>query len=130
MNDELNSGSYQLFINVNRKINISVGALGKCIIPKGKYVYTGSAMKNLRQRVERHIRRNTDKEKKKTHWHIDYLITDNNVVIDKIKMYPSYKKEECKRNQDLLRQKNTSIPIPGFGSSDCRNCISHLVRII
>ena len=47
--------SYQLFIKVNKDIDLKVGKLGRFIFPIGSYVYTGSAKTNLDKRIERHL---------------------------------------------------------------------------
>ncbi|MDC3089020.1 DUF123 domain-containing protein [Alphaproteobacteria bacterium] len=58
--------------------------------------------------------------KKKLHWHIDYLLLNKNVkVIDVNKS----NKFEC----DLNKETEGEIIIHGFGSSDCEaGCKSHL----
>ena len=130
MNNELNSGAYQLYIKVSRKVKIKIGSLGEFIFEPGIYVYTGSAMKNLRQRVARHQRLSSDKDKSKLRWHIDYLLSNKFVHLEEIKLFPSTQKEECEINQILLNQGKAIIPIEKFGSSDCHNCRSHLVFLI
>jgi Uri superfamily endonuclease len=130
LNNELNSGAYQLYINISRKVKIKIGSLGEFKFEQGIYVYTGSAMKNLRQRVARHQRLASDKDKSKLRWHIDYLLTNKFVHLEEIKLFPSTQKEECEINQVLLNQGKATIPIAKFGSSDCRNCKSHLVYIL
>jgi Uri superfamily endonuclease len=120
----MNSGAYQLLIRVHRNCTIEIGKLGVVGFRKGFYVYTGSAMKNLRQRVERHRR-----PKKKMHWHIDYLLADENVELLDVKLFPSDRREECDHNQELLEMPGSWIPKERFGSSDCRECPSHLIGI-
>jgi Uri superfamily endonuclease len=121
---ELNSGSYQIHILVKRKRRIKIGAIGDCLFPKGNYVYTGSAMKSLNQRVERHKRSD-----KKLRWHIDYLLADKCVQIIKIDVFQSIEREECTRNLDLLNSGNYETIISGFGASDCRCCPTHLLML-
>jgi sugar fermentation stimulation protein A len=120
--DTLNSGSYQIIMKLSKDTEIQIGALGIIKFKAGYYIYTGSAMKNLSQRIARHKRKNKNK-----HWHIDYFLDDDNVKILDIKEFPSTKREECRLNLDLLNQKNAEIPAKGFGSSDCRHCPSHLI---
>jgi Uri superfamily endonuclease len=129
LNSELNSGAYCLTLNIKKDTRIIVGAIGICNFQKGIYIYTGSAMKNLRQRVARHLRLNKSKDKSKIHWHIDYLTTNKNTEIIKTEFFPSIKIEECKINANLLKLENVCIPIVGFGSSDCKKCKSHLIKI-
>lgn len=119
---KMNTGSYRLHIKVSRKTTVQVGALGNLVFQKGIYVYTGSAMKNLRQRVERH-----NSKEKKIRWHIDYLLDSPNAKIIKIDIIESATKDECKLNMELINSGKVSIPVKGFGSSDCNVCPAHLV---
>jgi Uri superfamily endonuclease len=121
---ETNSGSYQIHIVITRNRKIKVGAIGEFLFTKGSYIYTGSAMKNLRQRIERHSRK-----EKKIRWHIDYLLKDKFVKIEKIMVYPSREKEECLRNMQLLNSGDYEIIVPHFGASDCKNCPAHLLKL-
>lgn len=123
----MNSGAYQLLIEINRKVKIQIGNLGKFTFEKGSYIYTGSAMKNLSQRVERHIRTNF-RLNSKLHWHIDFLLSNKYVKITDIKFYQSNSKIECQLNQELLKKNNIEIPVKKFGSSDCTQCPSHLLK--
>jgi Uri superfamily endonuclease len=120
--DNLNSGSYQIIIEVKNDTDIFIGALGMISFISGYYIYTGSAMKNLYQRVERHKRKH-----KKLRWHIDHLLNNDSVKIIDILIFPSKTREECERNQKLLNTKNAKIIAKGFGSSDCSICPTHLV---
>jgi Uri superfamily endonuclease len=120
----MNSGAYQIFFRLNKEATVRIGNLGEFTFQSGDYVYTGSAMKNLRQRVARHL-----KHDKKLHWHIDYLLAEPEVEIQSVRFIYSNKKEECEINRGMLSLPGTSIPVNGFGSSDCRNCPSHLVKM-
>lgn len=96
---------------------IIVGKLGKICFPMGSYIYTGSAKRNINERIKRHQSRSPDK---KLHWHIDYFLNDKNAKIVKVE---KSKDEECTLNQKTCGE----IIITGFGSSDCKNqCKSHL----
>lgn len=120
----MNKGSYQLHIEISENIQIKIGSLGICNFEKGKYVYTGSAMSSLTKRVERHLKMN-----KKMHWHIDYLLTNRNVTITKIELFPSSIKQECQLNHDIINNHNGVPAVLGFGSSDCKNCPSHFLLV-
>ena len=72
-------GIYVLIIQVNKDINIKVGALGETAFPKGLYAYVGSAQTNLEQRVKRHL-----KTEKRKFWHIDYLLDNPTAKITKV----------------------------------------------
>jgi len=119
----MDSGCYQLEIKIKENIALGIGALGLCAFERGIYVYTGSAMKNLGKRVARHRRKN-----KKIRWHIDYLLAHPSVELADVKIYPSEIKEECLYNQKKLHE-GAKVPVAKFGSSDCRQCPSHLLKI-
>ena len=71
--------SYQLHIHLNKNIEIEIGKLGKFTFPMGNYVYTGSAKKNIDERIKRHKSNSSDK---KLYWHVDYLLNDKNAKIN------------------------------------------------
>jgi len=111
--------SYQLFLHVSRKISLRIGRLGRYSFDEGVYVYTGSAKKNIKERIARHKRK-----KKSLRWHIDYLLSHPAVGILDVR---TFNREECILNQAT----RGSIPIKGFGSSDCKaGCKSHLKYIV
>ena len=88
------NGCYCLIINMDSKKYITIGKkLGKLKFDKGCYVYVGSAMNSLENRLNRHLRRN-----KKHHWHIDYLL--EKAEITEI-IYNENKKVECELSQYL-----------------------------
>jgi Uri superfamily endonuclease len=108
-------GSYILVIKLKQKKEIQIGKLGKILFKKGFYIYVGSALNGLEQRINRHLKKN-----KKTHWHIDYFL-DFADIIDIL-----YKESETKVECDIASILNKKLlTIPYFGSSDCR-CKSHL----
>ena len=113
-------GIYVLIIEVKKPIQIRIGALGKIKFPKGSYAYVGSAQNNLKKRIARHLRK-----KKKKFWHIDYLLANKNVGINKIMYKPAGKPEECRIVKFLSKVEKS---IKGFGSSDCK-CESHLFKL-
>jgi Uri superfamily endonuclease len=110
-----NSGLYQLRIRLRQKTSLQIGALGKCHLRPGWYVYTGSARRGLRQRVSRHLR-----SAKRYHWHVDYLLAIADKVEAFVTINPSF--GECQLHGSLH---GGSVEVPGFGSSDCK-CLSHL----
>lgn len=118
-----NSGLYQLFISIKEDIEIQVGKLGKFSFTRGLYIYTGSAAKNLQQRVTRH-----QSKSKKLHWHIDYLLNSPHTEIIDIIIYENNDFTECELNIFSLNKYKGSSFIKGFGSSDCNNCFSHLIK--
>ena len=108
-------GCYILVIKLKKDTFIEIGRLGKIFFKKGFYVYVGSAMNGLMQRINRHLRKN-----KKTYWHIDHLLRYGE--IKHVFYKQNSKKEEC-IVANILRGRLSSIPY--FGCSDCK-CNSHL----
>lgn len=107
--------SYQLLIELTGALRVRIGRLGTFDFPAGRYLYTGSARRNLEARLTRHLRR-----EKRLHWHIDYLLAEDPVRILAIRRSAL---PEC----TLHRQSPGEIVVPGFGASDCRaGCGSHL----
>jgi Uri superfamily endonuclease len=89
----------------------------------GPYLYVGSARGagGLRARVGRHLLGGGAR-----HWHIDYLRADAEVlgafytVTDRML--------ECEWSQTLAQLPRAFIPVPHFGSSDCKSgCTAHLI---
>ncbi|MFX1392912.1 MAG: DUF123 domain-containing protein [Promethearchaeota archaeon] len=119
-------GSYILVIFLNFDTHIKIGKLANVFFKKGYYYYVGSAMGNsssssLENRIKRHLR---FPEQKKNHWHIDYLLENNEAKIIKIWLIPNKKKLECVLAKELIEV--SGVYIKNFGSSDC-NCKSHLI---
>ncbi len=97
-------GSYILVIRIIDDINIQIGKLGELFFKEGFYLYVGSAMgksgsSTLESRVKRHLR---SPDKKKTHWHIDYLLKNNGVNIARLFLIPHKQKIECVIAQELI----------------------------
>ncbi len=113
-------GIYILIVSVDRDINVNVGALGSLKFEKGMYAYVGSAQNYLEKRVKRHLGR-----EKKKFWHIDYLLDNPRAKVHRVFRKNAGRPEECRTTEELNKK---GIPIPGFGSSDCK-CESHLFKI-
>ncbi|SDH56387.1 GIY-YIG nuclease family protein [Roseospirillum parvum] len=86
----------------------------------GVYWYAGSAYGpgGLRARLGRHLRRD-----KAIRWHVDRLTVEPAVEVGFL-AFPGA--GECALVAALLAA-GATVPVPGFGSSDCRICPSHLV---
>jgi Uri superfamily endonuclease len=111
--------SYQLHIRVSRGLSLAVGRLGAIDFPRGAYVYTGSAKKNMEARIARHLSAH-----KTLRWHIDYLLAAPGVTVQRV---VRSRRPECHLNQAVP---GTAVA-KGFGSSDCTaRCGSHLKRLI
>jgi Uri superfamily endonuclease len=107
--------TYQLVIRLRRAIRVRVGALGTLRLPKGRYIYTGSAKRNLGSRIARHLVR-----AKRLHWHIDYLLARAESRVLEVR---TFRAPECAVNRGTAG----AIVAPGFGASDCRaGCGAHL----
>lgn len=100
---------------------LPIPRLNNPVLDPGFYVYAGSAFGpgGIRARVGRHLRAD-----KKPHWHIDFLSAQA-VCVD-VNTYPGGR--ECDLVAALLAE-GATVPVTGFGSSDCRDCAAHLVRL-
>jgi Uri superfamily endonuclease len=107
--------TYQLHIRVRKSKTIRIGKFGEFRFPAGRYIYTGSAKRNLDARVRRHLVKH-----KKLYWHIDYLLADPDVSVVRVRLSVA---KECALNQ---RTRGT-IPVADFGAGDCTSgCGGHL----
>ncbi|MFO7795441.1 MAG: GIY-YIG nuclease family protein [Promethearchaeati archaeon] len=118
-------GSYILIIELAKSLKLKIGALGEIEFFPGFYAYIGSAMgkigsSTLLNRVKRHLKAPAEK---KSHWHIDYLLNDENTNIVKILLCPCKTKLECILADEI--KNNADDLILGFGCSDCK-CDTHL----
>lgn len=109
-------GSYLILYSMPRRRRLEIGGLGKMAFKQGYYVYVGSAMKNLSQRVERHRR-----IRKKLHWHIDYFIAAAEFQV----ALPVRSSDDLECELASAISSISEWSVPGFGCSDC-SCPSHL----
>ncbi|MGQ9587854.1 MAG: GIY-YIG nuclease family protein, partial [Thermoplasmata archaeon] len=109
-----------LLMNLPRRADIRVGKLGKLTFDAGVYVYVGSAISGIEQRVRRH-----KSVTKRMKWHIDYFLRRAEILA--IVAIPCDKKGmECEVARALAACEGARISHKGFGSSDCA-CSSHLM---
>jgi len=108
-------GSCLIIIKLEDNKKLEVGKLGKIDFKKGYYVYVGSAMNGLEKRIQRHLR-----SQKKTHWHIDYFLSQGKIINVFFKL--SNNKQECEIAKSLGEKLSA---FSGFGCSDCK-CKTHL----
>jgi Uri superfamily endonuclease len=109
------AGAYMLVIGLAEPIRVTIrGHTWR--LESGRYLYCGSAYGpgGLRARVGRHMRCG-----KPVRWHVDQL-TERGRVCGAL-IFPG--RHECAL---AARLSHLPVPIPGFGSSDCRGCTSHL----
>lgn len=103
------------------------GLLLKLDVPRsgfspGSYLYCGSAKGpgGLRARLGRHLR-----DDKRPHWHIDRLADQHSVFA----VIGYFALAECEILRRASQALPSDFPVKGFGSSDCRSCPSHLLRL-
>lgn len=116
------SGAYILLIDLDRPLALDIPTLAPATLPPGRYAYCGSARGpgGIRARVGRHL-----KSDKRPHWHIDRLTGPGRIA--SAQAYPDG--NECTLFARLLNHPGVTVPVPGFGSTDCRRCASHLAAV-
>jgi sugar fermentation stimulation protein A len=110
-------GTYLLILYNDKSFTKKIGSLGERAFKKGYYVYVGSAMKGLANRIKRHMKKN-----KKRHWHLDYIVPYSMKVV----RFHRIRRQE--RVEESLAHRLLEIcddHVPGFGASDT-GAISHL----
>jgi len=116
------SGSYLLWLRADEAQSITVGALGEMAVPPGVYAYAGSAFGpgGVKARVGRHVR-----GEGALHWHVDYL----RAVADLAAVWFTHDdvRRECDWAEVLRDLPGATVPMDGFGASDC-TCPAHLIR--
>ena len=115
-------GAYILWMELTDRCKLEIARLGNPRLPAGYYAYCGSARGpgGMRARVARHLRAT-----KSLHWHIDHLTVTASVSA--VSVAPDGL--ECAMVDWLLSEPDVSIPVPAFGSSDCRRCPAHLLEL-
>jgi Uri superfamily endonuclease len=111
------SGAYVLLVDLPDEVVVRLPGRPLIRLQAGRYLYCGSAHGpgGLKARVSRHMR-----TAKTVRWHIDQVTAGGRVRGAWV--FPD--RSEC----DLVAMLSAlPAPIPGFGSSDCRTCVSHLV---
>jgi len=119
------SGSYVLVLEVKHTRVLTIGRLGKVRLSAGVYAYTGSAFGSggLRARLGRYLRGESVK-----HWHIDHVraVAEVHACFYTV----SDTRLECIWSQALAAIPGATIPVQGFGASDCRSgCAAHLITL-
>jgi Uri superfamily endonuclease len=114
-------GAYLLLLRLDRPVDVP-RRNARWHVEPGFYGYAGSACGpgGLKARVARHLA-----STKRLHWHIDHLT----VGAASISALISPGAFECALVERLLASGVFDLPHPGFGSSDCRRCRSHLLRL-
>ncbi len=118
-----NSGVYLLEIYASKNFMLTNKKFEKIFFSKGYYYYSGSAQKNLKQRIIRHLQK-----EKNIYWHIDYLtIIPTNKIQSIFVLENGEKNFECNFISVLLNEFNLKIAANNFGNGDCKSCKSHLL---
>lgn len=122
-------GTYALLLCLEPGGAIKVGRRGYCPFPAGFYVYVGSARGpgGLSARITRHLIRCTARKVESPHWHIDNLLP--RALPLAVWLAEGDQRRECAWAQALIGMDGATVPVPGFGSSDCR-CPAHLVHFL
>jgi len=117
------AGAYVLVIELEADLTLQNKRFAGTILPKGTYLYCGSANGpgGIAARVKRHC-----KATKKPHWHVDELTSNGAGRVVSVLVVPGG--DECELRARLQDQ-SKPVPVPGFGSSDCTLCLSHLLRL-
>jgi len=117
----MNKGSYFLLIELKKGTVINYGC-NSGFFKQGMYIYIGSAMKNLKQRVDRHLSYKNSSYKK--HWHIDNLLEVGDIVTTMVIPNENRMEEEFSYMVSQL-----CIPVKDFGATDCKKVNTNLYHI-
>ena len=110
-------GAYVLRIDLPHDLVVHMPRRPDTILDAGRYLYCGSANGSggIKARVGRHMRGD-----KTVRWHIDQLTASGKVI----GAWSFIGGDECAL---VARLSMLPTPIHGFGSSDCRECASHML---
>jgi len=115
------SGTYVLVLRLPHSRRLAIGKLGRFYLRSGYYCYVGSGFGpgGVLARLSHHFR-----PARHPHWHVDYL---RKIASIEAAWYAMHEKTQEHRWASILgRMPDASIPVPGFGSSDC-SCPSHML---
>ncbi len=120
-------GAYVLWLQLKRAVRLHVGSLGRVRLLAGNYAYVGSARRGIAARIARH-RRLANAGSGAPHWHVDYLLLHPAVRLLGAESFEQT--HECVLSRRIAAAPGTSVPMPGFGATDCRaGCGAHLYRV-
>lgn len=114
-------GAYVLEFELRSPLRVRAGRLGIVEIPAGRVRYYGSAWGpgGLRARVSRHLR-----GPNRRHWHVDALT--RRVRPSRVLLVPGG--NECELVTADLATGGWTVPVRGFGATDCRRCTAHMLH--
>ena len=113
-------GTYALILSSPAPRSVVVGKLGTLKLKPGFYIYVGSAFGpgGLRARIGHHLQ-----IARHPHWHLDYI----GRYLELVEIWYTF--DTAHREHQwatiLAKTRGATIPLIGFGSSDCC-CQSHL----
>ncbi|MCW8951642.1 MAG: DUF123 domain-containing protein [Rhodospirillales bacterium] len=115
-------GAYALVIELLRPLTLALKGRPETRLDPGRYLYGGSARGpgGIRARVRRHARVG-----KTLRWHVDILT--NTAGVQAVAALTGG--NECDVIGRVAKLPGASIPVPGFGSSDCTDCAAHLIHL-
>jgi Uri superfamily endonuclease len=116
---EAQTGTYVVVLSPRATGIVRVGRLGRLRLQSGFYVYVGSAhASGARGRLRHHLELSS-----RPHWHIDYL--RRHTSLEEVWYCYDGISREHQWALCLGTQAGASIPLAGFGTSDCQ-CEPHL----
>jgi Uri superfamily endonuclease len=115
------AGAYALLIDLGRPAPLPPRFAPALVVAAGAYLYLGSARGGggIRARCARHMAGD-----KSLRWHVDWLTTRAR----RVRALAVPGGDECVLAAALLAA-GAGVPVPGFGSSDCATCPSHLLSL-
>ena len=121
---ESRKGTYVVGAHCAQAGEVVIGSLGMLRYQPGFYYYVGSAFGpgGLRARLRHHLQ-----PAGKCHWHYDYL--KSRVTVASVWVTSEADRVEHEWAGLLAGGFATTIPLPGFGASDCQ-CQTHLYHAI
>ena len=115
------AGAYLIILRLVGTVDLPPRFKGTSL-QRGNYIYAGSAYGGggIRARCRRHLEPHGVR-----HWHIDWLTNAASSI--HVAAFPG--SNECALMNRLTHLYSIRVPVPGFGSTDCRQCPSHLIQI-
>lgn len=116
------AGAYALLLALPAPLDLPVPGPRGGRLTAGAYAYFGNANGpgGIAARVGRHLRAD-----KRARWHIDRLRLEAEVTA--VAVWPGG--DECAWRAAVQAVQGASVPLKGFGSSDCRSCPAHLLAL-
>ncbi|NPA23701.1 MAG: DUF123 domain-containing protein [Crenarchaeota archaeon] len=124
-------GVYLLLIEVKKDCVVKTRGRTIFNIRKGTYIYVGSALRGLCTRLRRYVEK---RYRKRSHWHIDFLLSqcDSEIICilcSSLRYYSLSIRAEVLLSFTLSAVRYL-VPIYGFGCSDIRHVRSNLYYVM